>query len=128
MKDIKAELELLRSKLDLAFCKETKNNPDNDITPSAGHCAAVSIIINKKYGGDMVSCIINGESHWFNRIMVGEELKDIDLTGDQFGYPAVQIEVAGELYKGSRVRRWEELTEGTIKRSELLSSRVENIG
>jgi hypothetical protein len=95
---LRAELLELRTWLDKSFSPDTAlNGPRGDV-PSAGHCAAVSAIVWKTLGGSLVSTSIKGISHWFSRIQVDSQLLDLDITGDQFGYPAVQIKLAEELY------------------------------
>ena len=46
------------------------------------HCGPVSYLVQKKFGGHIVSGKIKGESHLWNRLLDG---KEIDLTSDQYG-------------------------------------------
>lgn len=114
----------LRSALDGGFSSDTALPGTEWSVPSGGQCAAVSLIVNKIFSGELVSTAINGESHWFNRITVGDTLFDVDITGDQYGFPAIQIKRAGVLYPNTRVRHWDEVTEETKKRARLLASRA----
>jgi hypothetical protein len=68
-------------------------------------------------------------SHWFNRITFPYytpygQVIDIDLTGDQFGLPGIQIAPAGSLYKNTVVRDETSLTQETLDRAFLLLERV----
>jgi hypothetical protein len=75
-------------------------------------------------GYSAVSANVNGISHWFNRIQADDQLLDIDLTGDQFGYPAVQIKPAEELYPQTRERSPDELNDETLHRAAVLARRA----
>lgn len=121
---IEDQLRSIRAALDPAFAPSTANAGKAGATPSAGHCAAVAAIVRDKLGGKFVSTTVQGESHWCNRISVeGIEL-DVDLTGDQFGFPEVQVAPAGELYPDCRIREYAELTMETRNRARLLASRA----
>ncbi len=74
--------------------------------------------------GSLVSTVVNGKSHWLNRVRVGLKSVDLDLTGDQFGRPSVQITEKGTLYPGERLRQPQELTSETIHRAKKLASKV----
>ena len=63
-------------------------------------------------------------SHWFNRIRVDDQLLDLDITGDQFSYPAIQIKPAEELYPCTRERSPDELNDETLYRAALLARRA----
>lgn len=73
----------------------------------------------------MVSTIVDGVSHWFNRLRVEDQEWDFDLTGDQFGLPSLQIAASGTLYEHSRVRRWNELDARTLARLRLFLKRIQ---
>jgi hypothetical protein len=75
-------------------------------------------------GGSLVSANVHGISHWFNRVRIDDQLLDLDLTGDQFGYPAVQIKPAEELYPHTRERSPSELNDETLRRAILLARRA----
>lgn len=92
---------------------------------STGHCAAVAIIVHELLGGEMVSTLVEGHSHWLNRLRAGEKPMDVDLTGDQFGRPFLQIADAGALYADTRVRMRAELSEETLARTRLLAERAD---
>lgn len=105
----------------------------DDAIPSAGHCAALSAIIYhdlvdfvRDLEGRILcaSAVVNGGSHWFNRFEILGEAWDVDLTGDQFGLPPVQVAKAGSLYEGTRVREFSELNEETLQRAALLAERA----
>jgi len=114
----------LREALQGAFGRDTSFPNARYTSSSAGHCAAVAAIVYRRLGGNLVSAEIDNESHWFNRISVQGKRFDIDLTGDQFGRPPIQIAKFGHLYPSTRVRRVRELQDETLRRSELLEQRA----
>jgi len=74
-------------------------------------------------GCRLVSAKVSGYSHWFNRVRVSGEDVDLDLTGDQFGFEAIQVAQAGELYPGTRVRSSLDLNIETLSRARVLAAR-----
>src|SRR5262245_57116842 len=96
--DISTQLEALRQRLEEAFSSETSAPGFEGDVSSAGHCAAVAVIVRQVLGGELVSAQVAGHSHWFNRVASDGGDVDIDLTGDQFAKPAIQISRAGALY------------------------------
>lgn len=121
-----AELERLRATLEAAFSPETAA-PGTDTTgrpPSAGQCAAVSMIVWDRFGGEFVSVSVQGQSHWFNRLNIGGRVMDVDLTGDQFGLQAVRFGEPGSLWANARPRSPHELREETVRRAILLAEKA----
>jgi hypothetical protein len=114
----------LRSALEGAFGEDTAFPGSTRHIPSAGHCAAVAALVKRNFGGWLVSATVENESHWFNRLRVGDQIFDIDLTGDQFGRAPIQIAGIGQLYPGTRVRRPTELLPETLARCEKLEQRA----
>ncbi len=90
-------------------------------TRSSGHCAIVAVIIHRLSGGALVSTETNGQSHWWNRFTWTDAVEtltvDVDLTGDQFGFPEVNVSVNQELYPDSKVRVLSELKPETWTRA-----------
>jgi hypothetical protein len=120
-----AKLIQLRARLEPFFGRDTAAPGADSSIPSAGQCAAVSAIVQAELGGDFVSAIVEGQSHWFNRLPIGRRVCDVDLTGDQFaGNQPVRIVPAGELYSPTRVRTAEQLNVETLRRALLLASRA----
>ncbi|GIV04170.1 MAG: hypothetical protein KatS3mg015_3000 [Fimbriimonadales bacterium] len=121
-----AELERLRATLEPAFSRETASPQTSSAgkPPSAGHCAAVAAIVWQRLGGELVSARVQGESHWFNRVKIGERVIDVDLTGDQFGLPPVMAAEPGRLHPGTRPRTPSELQDETIQRAILLARKA----
>jgi len=113
-----------RSRLDPAFSADTASPGYPWVTLSAGHCAAVAVLVARRLGCQIVSARVCGVSHWFNRLDHDGRAFDIDLTGDQFGLDRVQIANAGDLYPETRVRKLSEVTAETLARSRLLESRM----
>jgi hypothetical protein len=122
--ELKSQAEFLRGKLEIAFSPETSVAGARRHTLSSGQCAAAAAVVFDTIGGVFVSAIVENESHWFNRIQICGSAFDIDLTGDQFGRPAIQIGLEGSLYDGTRIRRPEELKEETIRRANALARKA----
>jgi hypothetical protein len=125
MKNWKKELAQIRNALDLCFSDNTANPSSDRTLPSAGHCAVVAMLINELYGGDYVSTIINGQSHWYNKIYIGGDMLYmwVDLTGDQFGFNRIEYTFDEPLYPDTRTRNPDELNENTKQRFMVFSSR-----
>jgi len=121
---LRAELSGLRARLDKSFSPNTALNGLQSDVPSAGHCAAAAAIVWETLGGSLVSASVNGISHWFNRVRVDDQLLDLDITGDQFGYPEVQIKPTEELYPYTHERSPDELNDETLHRAALLARRA----
>jgi hypothetical protein len=113
----------LRKSLDEGFAPDTASPGFPGHTPSSGHCAAAALIANQVLGGQLVSARVKGKSHWFNRFPLEEGALDVDITGDQFDLPRIQIEVAGELFPGTRVRSIDQVHAETIERAIVLAKR-----
>lgn len=124
MGDEMTTLEDLRRQLEGAFRPDTASPGFPGTTPSTGHCAAVAAIAHELLGGEMVSTLVQGHSHWINRIELNGQRIDVDLTGDQFERPPIQIGQPGDLYPGLRVRAPSELTAETLERARLLAERA----
>jgi hypothetical protein len=92
--------------------------------PSAGHCAVAAAILQHLHGGDLVSTTVDGVSHWHNRLVVDGVVRDVDVTGDQFGRSPVQIGVPGDLYPQGVVEASEALKPETLARAALLADRA----
>lgn len=121
---VRTTLEMLRSKLESNFAADTAlASAFSEQTLSAGHCAAVALIVQKKIGGELVSARVQDQSHWFNRFSVEGRVVDADLTADQFGDQAIRVGPAGTLYLGTFVRSRNQLTAETLKRAALLAER-----
>lgn len=120
--DLMPTLVMLRSRLERAFSPSTAAPGFSGAAPSTGHCAAVSAILSKWIGATMVSTRIADQSHWFNRIRVGNREYDVDLTGDQYGKEAVRIAQANSLYPDTRVRSEQELNAETLERARRLAT------
>jgi hypothetical protein len=117
-------LASLKKRLEGAFQPDTAARGFHGATASTGHCATVAVIIHEILGGEMVSAFVEGHSHWLNRLKSGGRCLDVDLTGDQFGRPSLQIADAGTLYPDARVRSRTELTEDTLIRAHLVATRA----
>lgn len=121
---LRREAEALREQLESFFTPETAVGGEKGNVASSGHCAAVAFIVFNKFGGSLVSAMVEGNSHWFNRIRVGTKSIDLDITGDQFGRPSIQIGPEDSLYKGARVRGTDDLRKETLTRAALLARKA----
>lgn len=108
----------------IVFADDTANLGTVRHIPSAGHCAVVATLVQHAFGGAYISAIVEGQSHWYNRIEVGDRPFDVDLTGDQFGREPVRIVPGGTAFVGARVRRADELNTETLNRAAVLRSRL----
>jgi hypothetical protein len=52
-----------------------------------GQCAVSALVVQDFLGGCLLRCVVNGRSHYLNRLPSGEE---VDLTIEQFGPWPVQ--------------------------------------
>lgn len=77
----------LRTRLEVAWCAETSVNPGMwaPTYPSTGQCAVTALLLQKLFGGDVLTGSVNGIQHYWNRLRLpsGDSL-DVDLTRDQF--------------------------------------------
>jgi len=117
-------LHALRASLEGAFAPDTAMPGLTGVSQSTGHCAAVAWILHELLGGKLVSARVEGQSHWFNRLEVDGDIVDVDLTGDQFRRPPVQIANQGTLYGGTVERSEIEVNAETRARAALLRTRA----
>jgi hypothetical protein len=113
----------LRCQIEPEFRPDTAAQGFTGTAPSTGHCAAVAVIVQKTFGGEFVSAIVEGGSHWFNRIETLAGKLDVDVTADQFNRRSIETAAAGTLYDGTRVRNFEDLNAETLQRALLLARR-----
>ena len=66
-----------------AWSAETSSDPDNwtPQNPALGQCAVTALVVQDRYGGELLRVLNEGVSHYFNRLDDGTE---VDLTRDQF--------------------------------------------
>jgi hypothetical protein len=55
--------------------------PDN---PAYGQCAVTALIVQDHFGGDIISCFVNGKRHYFNKTRDKKLGYITDLTVSQF--------------------------------------------
>jgi hypothetical protein len=123
--ELLALLKELRLQLEREFRPDTAAPGFESGGPAAGQCAAVATIVNDLFGGELVSAIVQGQSHWFNQIRVGEARVEIDLTGDQFGRPPLQMAKLWSLYPDTKTRDFSELKAETLSRAAVLAARAQ---
>lgn len=76
------DVDDLRTALESAWNKSTSVDSDwNPTTPSRGQCAVTALVVQDEYGGSLLRSVVEGVSHYWNRLPDGRE---IDLTRDQF--------------------------------------------
>ena len=118
-----AVLTDVRRSLQSHFGPDTAYPGTQSEVASAGHCAIVSAIAALTVGGGLASTTVNGVSHWFNRLSDGKQLWDVDLTGDQFDLPVIQVAPAGELYPSTANESFALLNAETLQRALTLARR-----
>ena len=96
--NLKKELQTIREAMDNVFACDTAFGDCNNNSMASGHCMLSALILQDLYGGQIKSGKIDGVPHYWNRLCH----VDVDLTGDQFGKPAIQIK-KGSLYPDSFV-------------------------
>jgi hypothetical protein len=91
-----------------------------------GHSYSVAVVAWAQFDCDIVSGMAHGERHaWFRAYVRGNKAFDVDLTGDQFGLPEVQVVEAGRLYVGrATVRGIEAIRPPLLRRAERLAMRA----
>lgn len=118
------DIKGLRVLLESHFSKDTTVPGTVSTVPSAGHCAAVAIIAHALFGASIVSAIVQGQSHWFNRAEIDGKELDFDLTADQFGLPKILTGKRGTLYPKTRIRKIEDANTETIERTIVLAQKA----
>jgi len=93
---LRKELNKVRKAMDKVFSCDTAFGTCNNNSMSSGHCMLASLIVQDMYGGKIMSGQIGGIPHYWNKLCHME----VDLTGDQFKKPKIQIK-KGELYSDS---------------------------
>lgn len=81
-------LQSLSTFLRRAWTLDSSTATEWDATrPETGQCAVTALIVQDHSGGDLLRAIVNGESHYWNRLPDGTEA---DLTRRQFDrYPDI---------------------------------------
>lgn len=112
------DLEDLGRELQDAWCRETSVQPGEWTArnPALGQCAVTALVVQDHLGGDLVQAIVNGISHYWNRLESGEE---VDLSREQFGR-SVRIETE----PGVRSRAYVLSFPDTVSRYDLLRERL----
>jgi len=121
--DLLRQIVDLRRQIEPEFRPDTAAQGFSGRAPSTGHCAVVAVLVQKLLGGEFVSAMVQGGSHWFNRIETLAGKLDVDVTADQFNRRPIEIDVAGMLYDGTRVRTFDDLNTETLQRALLLARR-----
>ena len=95
---LKKELKSIRKAMDKVFACDTAYGDCNNNSMASGHCMLVSLVLQDLYGGKIKGGEVNGIPHYWNAFCH----HDVDLTGDQFKKPPIQVK-KGELYKGGYI-------------------------
>jgi hypothetical protein len=108
--------DVLETAIRRAWSAETSSAPDWTLmAPSRGQCAVTALLVQDYFGGDLLRAVVDGVSHYWNRIN-GDE---IDFTRDQFGrFEITEIETRSRAYVLS--------FPDTLMRYELLKQRVQS--
>jgi len=80
-------LHPLREAMDETFSCDTTWGDCRLEAPSAGHCFVASMVVQDLFGGCIVFGEVDDTSHYWNKIGGLE----VDVTGDQFRQPEVQV-------------------------------------
>jgi len=87
---MRARIQEIRETLEPHFSQDTSISPGDYFSgrsSSAGHCGAVAVILYHMFPMSELMTIHGPDGHWFNKI----NGKYVDITGDQFGWPPIQI-------------------------------------
>jgi hypothetical protein len=76
----------LRRALEAAWSYETSATPASWSleNPARGQCAVTALVVQDEMGGELLRGVVNGESHYWNRLPDGTEL---DWTIQQYARP-----------------------------------------
>lgn len=98
-----------------AWSAETSADPSWTIgNPALGQCAVTALVVQDRYGGELLRVVNRGASHYFNRLPNGVE---VDLTREQFvGWEPSKPEI--------RTREYVLSFEPTRVRYDLLRARI----
>jgi hypothetical protein len=112
-------LEELNARLSVAWCRDTSTEPNKwtNENPALGQCAVTALVVQDELGGELVRAIVNGISHYWNRLESGEE---VDLTRRQF-----RDDVRVETEAVPRSREFVLSFPDTVTRYQLLRERLE---
>lgn len=95
-KELETQLKTLRAAMKKEFTCDTAYGTCNKNSMASGHCMLSALIVQDLFGGKILGGLQDGIPHYWNRICHYE----VDLTGDQFNYPPLQIK-RGSLYPDS---------------------------
>jgi hypothetical protein len=77
-----ASIEALLRVLEQSWDDRTSADPTwSADVPSRGQCAVTALVIQDELGGELVRAVVDGESHYWNRLPDGSE---VDATRIQF--------------------------------------------
>lgn len=97
---LRSELKSLREAMDTVFACDTAFGDCNNNAMSSGHCMLSSLIVQDMFGGDIKAGEIGGVPHYWNKVCHYE----VDLTGDQFKKPKIQIRTGDNKLYGQGYR------------------------
>jgi hypothetical protein len=112
-------LRRLKGCLETAWSKETSVDPSNwsAHNPAWGQCAVTALVVQDELGGELLRAVVQGESHYWNRLPTGEE---VDFTRQQFtSFPQ-------DLEGLVRSREYLLSTDDTVRRYQKLRAAVVN--
>ena len=84
---LRKQLKSLRSAMDEVFKCDTAYGTCNNNSMASGHCMLSALIIQDLYGGEIKGGEVDGIPHYWNKVCQ----YDVDLTGDQFLKPPIQV-------------------------------------
>lgn len=79
---VAAGVDELVHALQMSWDGRTSGDPDwSPEAPTRGQCAVSALVIQDEMGGDLVRAVVEGVSHYWNRLPNGSE---VDVTRGQF--------------------------------------------
>lgn len=110
----------LAAGLQRAWTLDSSTATEWDATrPETGQCAVTALIVQDHFGGELLRAVVNGESHYWNRLPDGTEA---DLTRRQFDrYPDIRDTIV-------RDREYVLSNPDTVERYETLRRNMERLG
>lgn len=112
------QLRLLRQ--DIIALVQYSFDPLPGVSPLAGMCSTVAVLVQGMFGGDVLSGKVQGVMHYWNRLPGGFEA---DLTSCQFGGDGMT-----PLAKGRKVNTKVNRANGTRLNAMILAMKLQSFG
>ncbi len=118
-------IEDLKWALQNSWSAETSNDPRGWSlkNPARGQCAVTALIVQDYFGGHLIRCKVDNNTHYFNILPDNSE---IDLTLNQFSHQDLEKIKKSHSSRETKSRRHVLSYPDTVKRYNLLKKNVEN--